>query len=155
MMLGRPCIRSSTVRMDAASRGPANSVTNSATSTPSGAAMTTASAQMISVPTISGAIPPPTPVMVGDWVMKFQVSAPPPRLITESRTMPSTTMASTAAARAEPANRRLTALRRRRLPLARSGPVGSNSGVVSASIAASASEVLMSAGPGACRSAGR
>ena len=59
--------------------GPANSVVYSATSTPSGMAITVATATSRAVPAIAGPIPPPAAPTAADPVRKSRLSAPAPR----------------------------------------------------------------------------
>src|SRR5207237_790133 len=73
-------------------------------------------ATITTVPTIAGAIPPPGPNAGGLWVRKCQLSAAAPCATTAKITIPSTAMASTAAAVAPVSATRFTIWRRRRLP---------------------------------------
>ena len=105
-------------------RRPAYSERKSAIRIPIGAAIRIATPTITAVPTRLGA----TPSGAG-LVMKFQLIAEEPWATTPPMTMKSTATAAIAAATASPWITRLTAWRRRRLPVATSGWVGSNSGV--------------------------
>ena len=105
-----------------------NSVRYRAHITPSGTAISAPTPTIRLVPTIDEAIPPPTPPYCGgSWVRKPSEIELAPRLTTPKTSRPSAPTAITAAATAASSRPRLTAARRRRLPVATSGEVGSNS----------------------------
>ncbi len=70
-------------------------------------------------------MPPPTPNSDGSWMRKSRLRTDAPDFTTSKTTIPSTATATNAAATAMPWAMRLTICRRRRLPDAVSGAVGS------------------------------
>ena len=94
--------------------------------TPTGTAITAASATMIADPMMAERMPPPGPPNAGgSWMRKLRLRAEAPDLMTSKTTMASTATAANAAATAMPWAMRLTISRRRRLPDGVSGAVGS------------------------------